>query len=86
MQITTCTCVSAAVVGQSRVRGQSVRTYPFGRAQLARGGRRTQASMEDQAARNLASVLMSMSQEAVESKHRWEVMADELEHIQKKLN
>ncbi|XP_064394450.1 sushi, von Willebrand factor type A, EGF and pentraxin domain-containing protein 1-like isoform X2 [Halichondria panicea] len=79
----TCT---ASVVGQSRVRGQSVRTYPFGRAQLARGGRRTQASMEDQAARNLASVLMSMSQEAVESKHRWEVMADELEHIQKKLN
>ncbi len=42
--------------------------------------------MEDQAARNLASELKAMSQKAVESEQRWEVMADELEQIQKKLN
>ncbi|XP_064394448.1 keratin-associated protein 10-4-like isoform X2 [Halichondria panicea] len=77
------TCTPSAAQ-QSRVRGQSVRTYPFGRAQLARGGRRTQASMEDQAARNMASELMSMSQEQSDKRDRWVAITKELEAIQKK--
>ncbi len=76
--------VSTAATRQSRVRGQSVRTIPYGRVQLARGRGRTQASMKDQAARNMASKLMSMAQEKSDKRDRWVVITKELEAMQKK--
>ncbi len=75
--------VSAAAARQSRVRGQSVRMMQYGRAQLARGGR-TQASMEDQVARDMASELKAMSHEQSDKRDRWVAITKELEAMQKK--
>ncbi len=66
---------------------QSVRPRPLSRAQLVGGhGHPTRPPIVNQASRDLANELISMTQEVAESKNRWEVIASQLEKIQLQKN
>lgn len=63
---------------------QSVRVRPLSRAQSTGGGRPPRPSAVGQRMRDRASEMRSMTRAQAEKKYRWEVIAKELESMQKK--